>query len=130
MAGRAILSNLRGIEFEPAHSETTVVLADLAGPGRVALATLLAEIPGIALVGEVGDHETLESVLTETAPDVLVVDDRLLGRTPDGTTPMIVIGADDDPGFAVRAARLGALAWVPKDSADAMLPALLGGALL
>jgi len=124
-----MLSNLLGIEFEPTHPETTVVLADVAGPGRAALATLLAGIPGIALVGEVGDHETLESVLTETAPDVLVVDDRLLGGAPDGTTKVIVVGADDDPGFAVRAARLGALAWIPKDSADAMLPALLAGAL-
>jgi hypothetical protein len=62
-------------------------------------------------------------------PDVLVVDDRLLAETlaRNGRrdVEVIAIGVDDDPGFAARAQRSGAVAWVPKDRADAELPALL-----
>jgi DNA-binding NarL/FixJ family response regulator len=117
------------MEREAAHGCKRVVLADLVGPGRAALASLLAGIPGVALVGEVGEPEALQSAIWETDPDVLVVDDRLLAGAPDGAPQMIVMGADDDPGFAARAERLGALAWIPKESADAFLPALLAGPL-
>jgi DNA-binding NarL/FixJ family response regulator len=113
------------MEREQAHGDTRVVLADLAGPGRDALATLLAGIPGVALIAEVGEPEALHSTIRATHPDVLVVDDRLLMSAADGATRMIVVGADDDPGFAARAGRLGALAWIPKERADSLLPVLL-----
>lgn len=117
------------MELEAAHGCKRVVLADLVGPGRTALASLLAGLPGVALVGEVGEPEALRSAIREAEPDVLVVDDRLLASAPEGAPRMIVMGADDDPGFAARAMRLGALAWFPKESADAFLPVLLAGPL-
>lgn len=101
------------------------MLADLAGPGRVALATLLAEIPGVALVGEVGEPEALRSTISDARADLLVVDDRLVAGAANTAPRMIVVGADDNPGFAARAGRLGAIAWVPKERADSLLPVLL-----
>jgi DNA-binding NarL/FixJ family response regulator len=111
--------------LEQACGETRVVLADLAGPARDALATLLAGIPGVVLVGEVGEAEALHSTIREARPDLLVVDDRLLASATDGATQMIVVGADDNPGYAARAGRLGAIAWIPKERADSLLPVLL-----
>jgi DNA-binding NarL/FixJ family response regulator len=113
------------MDIEQPRGETRVVLADLAGPGRDALATLLAEIPGVALVGEVGEPEALRSTISDARPDLLVVDDRLVADAAHTATRMIVVGADDDPGFAARAGRLGAIAWIPKDRADSLLPVLL-----
>jgi hypothetical protein len=55
----------------------------------------------------------------------VVVDDRLLSGALEPDARMIVVGADDDPGFADRAARRGAIAWIPKDRADSLLPLLL-----
>ena len=60
--------------------------------------------------------------------DVVVVDDR---RFADAVAlmrtgvPTIVLGADDDPGFALRAQRHGASRWVLKESVSTVLPALL-----
>lgn len=117
------------MSLRSADGFTRVVLADRSGPGRAAFASLLAEIPGVVLVGEVGEADALPSAIAEADPDVLVVDDRLVAGAPDGALQMIVMGADDDPGFADRAERLGALAWIPKDSADVFLPSLLARAL-
>jgi hypothetical protein len=39
--------------------------------------------------------------------------------------PTIVLGADDDPGFALRAQRHGASRWVLKESVSTVLPGLL-----
>jgi DNA-binding NarL/FixJ family response regulator len=106
---------------------TRVLLADRRGNGRRALAGLLRSIAGVLLVGEPGDGDELRAALIETRPDVLIVDDRLVGAPawPGAGTRVIVIGADDDPGFAARAARLGAEAWVAKDRAAEILPQLL-----
>jgi DNA-binding NarL/FixJ family response regulator len=102
-----------------------VLLADRRGTGRAALAALLSEIPGVVLVGEVDETEALDAAVRDTQPDLILVDDRLLDGTVDGVERMIVVGVDDDPGFAQRARRLGASAWIPKERADALLPLLL-----
>jgi DNA-binding NarL/FixJ family response regulator len=110
------------------HSEphsTRVLLLDVAGPARAAVAELVRTTPGVELVGEAGADE-LEPALRHADPDVLVVDDRLLAATPldldGGGRRLIVIGVDDDPGYAARAERAGAEAWIPKDRADSLLP--------
>lgn len=102
-----------------------VLIADLPGPGRSALVGVIAGLPGVVVVGEAGDAESLDALVRETRPDLLIVDDRLLEVAPDAGAPLIAVGADDDPGFAARALRLGALGWIPKDLADALLPPLL-----
>jgi len=109
----------------PAHDDTRVLLADRVGPGRAALATLVSHIPRVTLVGEIGDGQELAATMLATRPDVVVVDDRLLPSAPDSGARMIVVGADDDPGFADRARRRGAIAWIPKDRADSLLPLML-----
>jgi DNA-binding NarL/FixJ family response regulator len=111
-----------------------VLLADLEGPSRRALATLLRDIDGVQLVGEAGERGDVASALRRAQPDVIVIDERLLkagthvlaglGPMPEGVR-VIVLSVDDDPAFAARARRLGASAWVAKERADEDLPALL-----
>ena len=120
-ASRAILA---AVENE-GRRDTRVLLADLPGPGRSALATLIDDVACVALVGEAGDSESLDVLMRETLPDVVIVDDRLLRAAPEPPTRTIAVGADDDPGFAARAERLGAIGWVRKDLADVLLPPLL-----
>jgi DNA-binding NarL/FixJ family response regulator len=111
-----------------------VLLADRAGPAQRAVAALLRGLDGVALVGVAGDRETLAGALRRSHAEVLLIDDRLLGdgrHVLDGLGPLpsrlrvVVLGVDVDPAFAVRARRLGAEAWIPKDEADERLPALL-----
>jgi DNA-binding NarL/FixJ family response regulator len=120
-ASRAILAAVEN----GGRRDTRVLLADLPGPGRAALATLIADVSGVALVGEAGDSESLDVLTRETLPDLVIVDDRLLEAAPEPPPRTIAVGADDDPGFAARAERLGAIGWVRKDLADVLLPPLL-----
>ena len=110
------------------HPATRVLLIDRPGVSRSAIARLLSAIPGVRLVGE-SDADELAEVLPTTMPDLLVVDDRLFATVCSSggadTLRLIVVGMDDDPGYAARAARAGAEAWVDKASADAILPLLL-----
>jgi DNA-binding NarL/FixJ family response regulator len=103
-----------------------VLLADVSGAGRRAIAALLSSLPGIVLVADVGSADELARERTRTAPDVLVIDDRLLAAAGPGfdhaDVPVIVMGLDDDPSFARRARRLGATAWIAKECADELLP--------
>ena len=112
--------------------DVRVLLADVAGAGRRAIATLLRSLPGIALVAEAGDLEELARERRRTAPDVIVIDDRLLatsGLGPrDADLLLIVVGLDDDPSFARRAQRLGATAWIAKEHAGDLLPEALDDA--
>lgn len=109
-------------------SPLRVVLADPPGPGRRAIAAVLGGLDDVILADVAGDDEELAVALRRCRPDVLVIDDRLLGghALEDlDTARLLVLGVDIDPGFAARAARLGAEAWIPKDRADEQLPALL-----
>lgn len=110
------------------HQATRVLLVDRPGFARSAIGRLISTIPGVLLVGE-SDAEELRKLLAATRPDLLVVDDRLFAtvRASGGADAfrLIVVGIDDDPGYAARAARAGAEAWVDKAGADAILPSLL-----
>jgi DNA-binding NarL/FixJ family response regulator len=114
---------------ESAAPPLRVVLADRPGLGRLALAGLLGQLHGVVLADVAGDSEELGVALRRCHPDVLVIDDRLLHEQDlDELAPearLLVLGVDVDPGFAARARRLGAEAWIPKDRADEQLPALL-----
>jgi DNA-binding NarL/FixJ family response regulator len=109
-----------------------VLLADVAGRPRRAIASLISGIERVTLVGEIGDRAELPAAVWDTGADVLLIDDRLLrngARVLDGNIPadlrIIVLGVDDDPAFSARAHRMGAEAWVAKDRAGDELPALL-----
>ena len=107
----------------------SVLLADLLGGGHSALASLIVETRGLHLARDVYDPRQLIAAIGEARPEVVVIDDRLLGHLPQTSDRrafrLIVVGLDDDPGFAARAHRLGAQAWIPKERADALLPLLL-----
>ncbi len=109
-----------------------VLFADVPGAGRRAIATLLRSLPGIVLVAEAGSLEELAGEQRRTAPDVIIVDDRLLdssGLGPrDADLPLIVVGLDDDPSFARRAQRLGATVWIAKEHAGELLAEALDDA--
>ena len=113
----------------PPPPKNRVLLADVAGAGQRAVAALLRSLPDTVLVSEPLSAEALASELRSSAPDVVVIDDRLLGAVAsaprDADVPMIVVGVDDDPSFARRARRYGAVAWIPKERADELLPDLL-----
>jgi chemotaxis response regulator CheB len=105
------------------------VLADEVGFSRTALAEVLAGTPGVELVKVMGDGPKLRDAIARLRPEVVVVDDRLLRQSDsivrDAGVRVIVIGVDDDPAYAARAHRLGAVAWVPKERADLLLEAIL-----
>jgi len=106
--------------------ELRVLFADVSGAGRRAIAALLRSLPDVVLVAEAGTTEELARECRRTAPDAIVIDDRLLaapGLGPrDADVPVIVVGLDDDPSFARRARRLGAMTWIAKERADELLP--------
>ena len=92
-----------------------VMLIDSPGFSRDVLAALIGDLPGVRLV--------------PAEPHAVVVDDRHFAKAVPfmrSGVPTIVIGADDDPGFAHRAQRHGAMQWMAKDSADGTLPDLIG----
>ena len=103
-----------------------VLLADVSGAGRRAIAALLSSLPGIVLVANVGSADELARERPRTAPDVVVIDDRLLAAAGPALghadVSIIVMGLDNDPSFARRAGRLGAAAWIAKEHADEQLP--------
>ena len=113
----------------PADPCTRVVLADRAGAARAALARLIHDLAGAALVADVENAADARRAIEAGAADILVIDDRLLRDTQwtaaELGVRLIVVGLDDDPGFRARAERLGAECWVAKERADAVLPALL-----
>ena len=58
----------------------------------------------------------------------MVVDDRRFADALPymrGGVPTIVLGTDDDPAFAARAKRHGAIRWMLKETVDPELPLLL-----
>src|SRR5688572_19459656 len=91
-----------------------VMLIDRPGFSLDVLADLVSTLPDTCLVTE--------------RPDVVIVDDRRFADALPlirGGVPTIVLGADDDPGYALRARQHGASRWVPKESVSSELPALL-----
>ena len=115
-------------------SQLRVLLADVEGSARRAVAGLLQSLDGITLVGEVGALGDIGAAVRHTGAEIVIIDDRLLRAIdhalarwgPLGTpVRVLVVGVDDDPAFAARAHKLGAHAWIRKDRADEELPALL-----
>jgi hypothetical protein len=93
-----------------------VMFIDIPSFSMDVVAELIRGLPGISLVTR--------------DPDAVVVDDRRFADAVpfmrDGV-PTIVLGVDDDPAFAARARRYGAVGWMLKETVDPELPALLQG---
>jgi len=109
-----------------------VVLADDHELMRRSLRELLEGAEGLRVVAEVGDLAGAINQVQGRRPDVLVLDlgmrdgssfetiCRLQEQAPD--TQVVVVTAQDDPGFVRRALTAGALGFVTKDNADRELP--------
>ena|SRR5690242_3956128 len=110
--------------------ELRVLIADRPGPARSALCNTLSALDDVAVVGAEGSAREIGSAMRALHPDVVVVDDRLLGdwREPyDLGVRLVVVGVDDDPAFAARAAQRRAVAWLPKECAGDDLVGVLDG---
>jgi DNA-binding NarL/FixJ family response regulator len=103
-----------------------VLLADREGFARDAIASLVRELDGVLLVGEIDERAGIEQAVLDSGAHVLVVDDRMVGETlADLGVRVLVLGLDDEPAYAARAERLGAEAWIVKQDAVEQLPELL-----
>jgi two-component system response regulator NreC len=109
-----------------------VFLADGHDVARTAVSGVLRSLSGVVLVGEAATRSEIARGLGSTSPDVLVIDDDLVGRDGwglvDAGLAVVVMGLDGDPAYARRAHDLGAAAWVPKEHADDLLPDVLARA--
>lgn len=116
----------------PCDRPLRVLLADSHNVARSAVSGVLSSLPGVVLVGEATTRSEIARGLGSTSPDVLVIDDDLVGRDGwglvDAGLTVVVIGLDGDPAYARRARDLGAMAWVPKEHADVLLPDVLARA--
>ena len=112
---------------------TRLVLADPSTRARLALADSLGDLGWLEVMAAAEDGRALAAAVGDRIPDVLVIDDRLLAGDAasfprlDVHIGVIVLGMDDDPAFAARAARQGAVAWLAKERAAEELPGLLRG---
>lgn len=115
------------------HSEPhqlRILIADRPGPARSALAGMLTAVDDVVVVGAEGSAAGLRAALRTRRPDVLVIDDRLLGDWHEPyelNLNVIVVGVDDDPLYAKRANQRHAAAWVPKECAGEQLVGVLDG---
>ncbi len=114
-------------------SSIRIVLADDHPVVRGGLRHLLAaEGDRIEVVSEVGDVDAALRAVLGHKPDVLVLDLNMPGtltsldalpevRSRCATTATVVLTMQEDPEYARRALRAGALGYVLKDAADAEL---------
>lgn len=109
-----------------------IVLADDHGVVRAGLRLLLDADPGFEVVAEAADVDGALRAVLGHRPDVLVLDLNMPGeqsslealpgvaeRSPDTRT--VILTMQEDPEFARRALRGGALGYVLKEAADVEL---------
>ena len=105
---------------------------------RCAVASVLAAAPGIQAADVAADLCGTLSVLRRSPPDVVVVDESLIGEAGlrrlstfaalAPSTAFVVIGMGDHPGFAARARAAGAVDYVRLDDAAERVAAAVSAA--
>jgi len=109
-----------------------IVLADDHHVVRTGLALLLGTEAGIEVVAEAGDVDGALRAVLGYKPDVLVLDLNMPGtqsslealpevRKRSAATSTVVLTMQEDPEYARRALRAGALGYVLKEAADTEL---------
>ena len=98
---------------------------------RAGLAKLLESEPGIAVVGEAADAEEAVARTGELAPDVVLLDVVLPGRSgiealqdllaASPGTKILVLSMQDDPAYVRKAFAGGASGYLVKEAADSEL---------
>jgi two-component system nitrate/nitrite response regulator NarL len=103
-----------------------------------ALAARLADVDDLCVAGRCGtDDPQLYELIRQLRPDVVTIELAAIGHDVEDvlrdvakacpSTSVVVLSADRDPERALRAARAGAAAWVPKEAGAAQLIAVLRG---
>ena len=102
------------------------------------MTSVLAATPGIQAAGVAADLSGTLSVLRRSPPDVVVVDESVLGETGlrrlstfaavAPSTAFVMIGMGDHPGFAARARAAGAADYVRLDDAAERVAAAVSAA--
>jgi DNA-binding NarL/FixJ family response regulator len=110
-----------------------IIVADGLSKVRFAVQVLLARQPGLQVVGEAGDAESLLARVVELAPDVVLLDRRLRGMDTEelvramrrATTGVRVIILGDRPEMRQAAYEAGGDAFVAKvDPPERLLAAI------
>jgi len=108
--------------------QTRLVVADDHAVVRSGLRLLLEAEDDFAVVAEAGEIDTTKRMVAAHRPDVLVLDLNMPGppslpAIPElaQQTAVVVLTMQDDPAFARKALRTGALGYVLKEAADAEL---------
>lgn len=116
------------LDAEPETDVLNIVLADDHQVVRQGLRMLLNAEPGIEVVDEAGDVESMLRKVLAYRPRVLVLDlhmpggssltaiPRILEISPE--TGIVILTMQDEPSYAREALRAGALGYVLKDAAD------------
>jgi len=111
--------------------EIRVVVADDHSVVRAGIRSVLEGTGGISVVGEAEEAEGALALVASLAPDVLLVDVSMPGRSglevarevarsyPD--TAVLVVSMHDHPGYVLEAMRAGAAGYVLKDADPADL---------
>ncbi len=112
-----------------------IVLADDHQLVRAGFRALLEQRPGLEIIGEASNGHELLDLVRDTRPDVAIVDitmpslngidatARLKREYPD--TKVVIVSAHSEVTVAIRALRVGAQAYVVKDSTSSELSAAL-----
>ncbi len=108
-----------------------VIIADDHTVVRQGIRGVLEEVDGLEVVAEAGDGEEALALVLELAPDVVVLDVTMPGKTGlevarelrDGghDVRILVLSMHDDPEYVLEAVRAGADGYVLKDVAPAEL---------
>jgi two-component system, NarL family, response regulator NreC len=106
----------------------SIALADDHAVVRSGLRMLLESEPGFEVVAEAGELDEISQVVEEAHPDVLLLDVHMRGGASldlipglAGTTQVLVLTMQDDPGYARTALRAGARGYVLKEAEDSDL---------
>ena len=118
-----------------------VVLVDDHQMLTEALAARLADIDDLCVAGRCAtDDPQLYELIRQLRPDVVTIEVAAMGDDIEDvlrdvtkswpTARVVVLSAERDPERALRAARSGVVAWVPKEAGAAQLIAVLRGVCL
>ena len=108
-----------------------VIIADDHTVVRQGIRGVLEEVDGLEVVAEAGDGEEALALVIELAPDVVVLDVTMPGKTGlevarelregEQDVRILILSMHDDPEYVLQAVRAGADGYVLKDVAPAEL---------
>jgi DNA-binding NarL/FixJ family response regulator len=111
--------------------QVRVAIVDDHAVVREGIRRVLESDPGVRVVGEAADGEAALTLVEREAPDVLVIDVAMPGRTGlavaaelvrrGSTTRTLILSMHDEPAYLREARRAGARGYLLKDSPPAAL---------